>query len=196
MRSLGALSLLATTQRCNVITEIPTALAACCVLQGFAIYMIYITYLIQLVKRLFRPLKPSKSPFRICRICGATIRRGQTYCASCAVGVSRGGLIEAAKLGRIATHCLEAETLRAKTQRKHTAALAAWQPSVLPEWFNEEVSRTKIQPALAGITVPAIATALGISQSYDTDIRAGKRRPHPRHWLKLARMVGVLGADL
>jgi hypothetical protein len=131
-------------------------------------------------------------PLRICRICGATIKRGQTYCASCAVGVSREGLIEAAKLGRIATHTLEAETLRAKTQRRHAVSIAAWQPSDLPEWFNEEAYRTKIQPALAGMTVPAIATALGISQPYATDIRRGRRIPHPRHWLTMAKLGGVL----
>jgi hypothetical protein len=130
-------------------------------------------------------------PLRICRICGATIKRGQTYCASCAVGVSKEGLIEAAKLGRIATHTLEAETLRAKTQRKHSAALAAWKPSDLPEWLNQEAYRTKIQPELAGIAVPAIATALGVSEPYATDIRAGRRMPHPRHWLALERLVGV-----
>ena len=99
-------------------------------------------------------------------------------------------MIEAAKLGRIATHTLEAETLRAKTQRKHAAALAAWRPSELPEWLNEETYRTKIQPALAGITVPAIATALGISEPYATDIRKGRRLSHPRHWEALARLVG------
>jgi hypothetical protein len=70
----------------------------------------------------------------------------------------------------------------------HAAALAAWKPSELPEWLNEEAYRTKIQPALAGIAVPAIATALGVSQPYATDIRAGKRTPHPRHWLMLARI--------
>jgi hypothetical protein len=129
-------------------------------------------------------------PLRICRICGATIKRGQTYCASCAVGASREGMIEVAKLGRIATHTLEAETLRAKTQRKHAAALAAWQPSDLPEWLNEEAYRKKVQPVLVGITVPAIATALGVSGPYATDIRRGRRIPHPRHWLALARIVG------
>jgi CRISPR-associated endonuclease Cas1 len=133
-------------------------------------------------------------PLRVCRICGATIKRGQTYCASCAVGVSREGMIEAAKLGRIATHSLEAETLRAKTQRKHAAALAAWKPSELPEWLSEETYRTKIQPALAGMTVPAIATALSVSDPYATDIRAGRRVPHPRHWLTLAQLAGVLAA--
>jgi hypothetical protein len=128
-------------------------------------------------------------PLRICRICGAAIKRDQTYCATCAVGVSREGLIEAAKLGRVATHSREAEALRAKTQRKHAAALAAWQPSELPEWLTEEAYRAKIQPALAGITVPAISTALGISEPYATDIRKGRRIPHPRHWLALGQLV-------
>jgi hypothetical protein len=73
-------------------------------------------------------------------------------------------MIEAAKLGRIATHTPEAETFRARTQRKHAAALAAWNHSELPEWLNEEAYWTKIQPALAGTTVPVIATALGISE--------------------------------
>jgi hypothetical protein len=91
----------------------------------------------------------------------------------------------------LATHSLEAETLRAKTQRKHAAALAAWKPSDLPTWLNDEAYRTKIQSALAGTTVPAIATALGISEPHATDIRAGRRIPHPRHWQALAQIVGV-----
>jgi CRISPR-associated endonuclease Cas1 len=134
-------------------------------------------------------------PLCICRICGATIKRGHTYCASCAVGVSREGLIEAAKLGRIATHSRQAEALRAKTQRKHAAALAVWKPSELPEWLNEQAYRTKIQPALGELTVPAIKGALGVSEPYATDIRAGRRIPHPRHWLILSRLIGVSTTD-
>jgi len=99
-----------------------------------------------------------------------------------------------ARQGRVASHSREAESSRAETQRRHTAAIRAWKPSEIPEWFNEEAYRTRVQPALAGITVPAIMTALGISQPYATDIRAGRRCPHARHWLKLAGMVGVLGA--
>ena len=136
--------------------------------------------------------KDTLRPMRICRICGATIKQGHAYCALCAVGVAREGMIEAAKLGRIATHSRKAEALRAETQRKHAAALAAWQPTELPEWLNEDAYRTRIQPALAGITVPAIATELGVSIPYATDIRRGRRIPHPRHWLTLAKLVGVL----
>jgi len=130
-------------------------------------------------------------PLRICRICGATIKHTDTFCVPCGVDVSRKGLIEAAKLGRIATHSREAEALRAKTQRKHASALAAWSPADLPQWLNEEAYRTKVQPALAGLTVPAIKIALGISEPYATDIRAGRRIPHPRHWHALAQLSGV-----
>jgi hypothetical protein len=132
----------------------------------------------------------SLKPMRICRSCGVALHRGHTHCAACAVPVSKERFVEVARQGRVASHSREAETSRAETQRLHTAAIHAWQPSELPEWLNEAAYRTKIQPALAGITVPAIATALGVSEPYATDIRAGRRIPHPRHWEKLARLVG------
>ncbi|HVB57067.1 MAG TPA: hypothetical protein VNE63_11645, partial [Candidatus Acidoferrales bacterium] len=55
----------------------------------------------------------------------------------------------------------------------------------------EKVYREQIQPKLATFTVSAITSALGISKPYATDIRAGKRVPHPRHWLALAQLVGM-----
>lgn len=100
-------------------------------------------------------------------------------------------LAEMAKRGRVATHSREAEALRAATQRRNAAALKAWNPSNKPAWLTEEIYREKIQPRLAEITIPAIASALCISKPYATDIRRGVRVPHPRHWLTLARLVGV-----
>ena len=44
---------------------------------------------------------------------------------------------------------------------------------------------------LTGITVPFIASALGVSGPYAAEIRAGRCLPHPRHWQTLARLVGV-----
>jgi len=32
---------------------------------------------------------------------------------------------------------------------------------------------------------------LGVSVPYAADIRAGRRRPHPRYWQALARIIGV-----
>jgi hypothetical protein len=46
-------------------------------------------------------------------------------------------------------------------------------------------------PRLASVTVPAISSALGLSQPYAAEIRAGRQCPHPRHWQILARLVEV-----
>jgi hypothetical protein len=136
--------------------------------------------------------KTSVKPIRICRNCGVALYRGQTHCAACAVPVSKERFVDVARQGRIASHSRDAEISRAETQRRHKAAIRAWQPSEQPEWLSEEAYRTKIQPVLAGMTVPAISSALGISQPYATDIRAGRRRPHPRHWQTLAQLAGLL----
>jgi CRISPR-associated endonuclease Cas1 len=131
-------------------------------------------------------------PQKVCKICGISIKRSDNYCASCAVSVTRESLIKAAQYGRIASHNRGAENLRGETQRRQHAAKRAWRPSDLPEWLNEKSYREKIQPRLAEVTVPAISKALGISGGYATDIRSGRRRPHPRHWQALAQLVGNL----
>jgi hypothetical protein len=91
----------------------------------------------------------------------------------------------------VAGHSPEARTRQAEKQCRHAAELKAWKPSDKPELLTEEVYREKIQPRLASITVPAIASALGLSQPYAAEIRAGRQVPHPRHWLALAHLVGV-----
>jgi CRISPR-associated endonuclease Cas1 len=134
-----------------------------------------------------RPRPPS-----ICRGCGVSIKFGKSYCATCGVTVSREGLIEAAKLGRIAGHSPEARARQAEKQRQHAAAVKSWLPSDKPEWLTKEVFRGQIQPRLAALTVPSIASALGISEPYASLIRAKRYLPHPRHWLPLAQLVGVM----
>ena len=128
---------------------------------------------------------------KVCRVCGESIRFGRSYCASCAAAVSREGLIKAAQLGRVAGHSREARARQAEKQRRHAAAKRAWRPSDQPAWLDEQTYLQKIQPRLIGITVPFIASALGLSQPYAAEIRAGRCLPHPRHWQTLARIVGV-----
>ena len=140
------------------------------------------------------PDNPAPKVPRLCRTCGAPLKHGKSYCVSCSAPVSRANLLEAAKLGRIATHSPKAEALRAATQRRHVAERKAWQPTDSPDWLTKEVYRETILPRLAGITVPTIAATLAVSEPYATDVRAGKRVPHPHHWLKLAVLVGVSGA--
>jgi len=134
--------------------------------------------------------RPPRPP-AVCRVCGASIKFGRSYCASCAVTVSREGLIKAALLGRVAGHSREARARQAEKQRRHAAAKRAWQASSLPPWLDEDAYLRRIQPRLAGVTISVISSALGVSNPYAADIRAGRHRPHPRHWQTLARLVGV-----
>jgi len=132
------------------------------------------------------PLRPET----ICRNCGSSTR-GAQYCRACSPMALRENLINAAKLGRVATHTPKAEALRAATMRRQEAAKQAWKPSDLPEWLTEKVYREKIQPLLKGITVPILSSALGLSRPYVAEIRAGRQVPHERHWLVLSRLVRI-----
>ena len=111
---------------------------------------------------------------RVCPVCGNSLKdsRGQT-CRKCTVAVSRTNMIEAAKLGRIATHSASAEALRAATQKRHAAALSSWQPSENPPWLTDAAYRNKILPRLAHLTVASISSTLGISEPYASDIEPG-----------------------
>jgi CRISPR-associated endonuclease Cas1 len=131
-------------------------------------------------------------PERICRTCGALLKEGKTHCASCSVPISRAILIEAAKLGRIATHSPEAEAQRAATQRRQVTARKAWRAYDQPDWLTKDFYAERIQPRLSSLRISAIASALLVSRPYAAEIRAGRRRPHPRHWEALANLVGML----
>ena len=129
---------------------------------------------------------------RVCHICGNVLKRSTSRtCRKCTVDVNRKNLIEAAKRGRVATHTAGAEALRAATQRRHAAALKSWKHSDNPPWLTEGAYLSEIRPRLVELTVHTISSALGVSEPYAKDIRDGKRRPHPRHWLKLAECSGI-----
>src|SRR5215469_5229128 len=57
-------------------------------------------------------------------------------------------------------------------------------------WVEWQIDN--FQPALRRITVTAIASALNVSLPYATQIRAGRCRPHPRHWEALANWCTTL----
>jgi transcriptional regulator with XRE-family HTH domain len=49
----------------------------------------------------------------------------------------------------------------------------------------------EVQPLLRNSSLSKIASSIGVSLVYASDIRRGRRRPHPRHWQALAKLVGV-----
>jgi len=135
--------------------------------------------------------KPAPQPESVCRVCGKSVSFRRSYCSECDATTSRERIVEIAKIGRVASQGSGPRARRGETQRRHALAKMAWQPSSLPTWLSEEVYTSKIQPRLAGIANPTIMSALGISVTYAVAIRAGRRRPHPRHWQALAELVGV-----
>jgi len=153
------------------------------------------TRLTQSRKREAKGISTQKSPrsiampVNLCKICGKTIKSSDKYCRNCVPTISRENLLEAAKLGRIATHSPETEALRAATQRRQVAARKAWNPKDKPDWLDEEAYLRKVEPHLRNLTVVTIMKALQVSEPYASRIRSGGRIPHKRHWLPLAELT-------
>ena len=133
---------------------------------------------------------PAPYPRKICPGCGAATQRGR-LCPACGREVSKEKLIELAKIGRIAAQKPESQAKHAETQRRHQAAKREWLLSPKPSWPTETTYVEKIQPALKTVAISRLASTLGVSESYAADIRAGRHRPHPRHWQILANLAGI-----
>lgn len=133
---------------------------------------------------------PAPSPKNVCAGCGATTKEGKN-CPKCGREISREKLVELAKRGRVAAQSPEARRKRIETHLRHGAARRAWRSSPKPAWLTTDTYVEKIQASLAAVTILSISSTLGVSESYAADIRAGRHRPHPRHWEALAKLVGV-----
>ena len=134
--------------------------------------------------------KTASHPDKICPGCGATTRLGRN-CPKCGREISREKLIELAKVGRVAAQSPEARKKHSATQQRHEAAKRAWRSSPKLDWPDENTYKRQIQPLLATVTISALATTIGVSESYASNIRAGRHRPHPRHWQVLAKLIGL-----
>jgi hypothetical protein len=138
---------------------------------------------------------PVPSPPTICQQCGKPIKRGTESCSTCSKINSRDALLKAAQKGRIAAQQPEVLARLGEKQRSHRLAELAWKLEDKPAWLDEIMYATQVQPKLANCSISTIAMTLGISLPYAADIRAGRRRPHPRHWLALARLAGIPTVD-
>jgi hypothetical protein len=102
-------------------------------------------------------------------------------------------MVEIAKQGRIASKAPESRARLATTQRRQAFARSNWNPNSQPDWLTDDFYKNQIQPKLINGSLSQLALALGVSIVYASDIRRGRKRPHPRHWQTLARLVGVYG---
>jgi CRISPR-associated endonuclease Cas1 len=132
---------------------------------------------------------PAPHPKNVCRGCGTTTLGGR-HCPKCGRDVSREKLIELAKIGRQAALSPKSRRKHSESQRRHRTAQREWLSAPKPDWLTDGAYTENIQPKLESVTISTIASALGVSESYAADIRAGRHRPHPRHWTSLSRLVG------
>ena len=139
------------------------------------------------------PIPPAVPPPRrenLCRGCGKVIRDGRVHCAECEIPNATERLIGVARTGRALAHTPEARAREAEKQRRHADARSAWRLTGQLAPLTPEMYSDKVQPLLASLSISAIARAIGVSRWYAGRIRRGYR-PHPRHWLALAKLVGV-----
>jgi CRISPR-associated endonuclease Cas1 len=137
--------------------------------------------------------KPAPQPQNVCRVCGTPVLLGRKRCGECDAVTTRERMVEVAKIGRMTAHAAGPRARLAENQRRHAVARWSWEPSSLPGWLNEEVYTNRIQPRLKDTANPVIMSALAVSVTYAVAIRAGRRRPHPRHWETLGMLVGITG---
>lgn len=130
-------------------------------------------------------------PARVCGVCGRARRWGHTFCKACAAVAAPDRMRRVAEQSRMASQGPRAQARRAATQRRNAQAQKAWKVSEQPAWLTEQVYWDRIQPRLAELSASQVAAALGVSRQYAVNMRAGRRRPHPRHWLVLAELVGA-----
>jgi CRISPR-associated endonuclease Cas1 len=84
----------------------------------------------------------------------------------------------------------EVNQSRSKTMRQQKAERDAWEA----EHHGEHWDPADFEPvrlALADIPMSAIMAATGLSRASCVSIRTGRQSCHPRHWAKLADLVGA-----
>ena len=134
-----------------------------------------------------RVVQPTEN---LCPECGKRIRGDSSTCMRCAVPNATKNMLDAARIGRLTANGPGAQAKRAIKARQNALAQHSWRESDQPAWLTAELFAGKIQPLLSGIPMSAIRSSLGISNWYASKIRQGYR-PHPRHWLSLAKLVNV-----
>jgi CRISPR-associated endonuclease Cas1 len=135
--------------------------------------------------------KQARKQQNVCCVCGAAISVKARYCGTCAAVAATQRITEASGRGRLNAVKPEALEKRSKTMSSHRDAIRNWEPSDLPDWLDDEVYTTKIQPVLDRLSKSAIAKALGVTKDYAYEIARGDKIPHRRHWARLAELVGV-----
>lgn len=125
-----------------------------------------------------------------CIECGAEIKPHRQYCDVCfadylpgSIANAHAALEDQRARGASTAHSPQANQRRGQKNAAHYRANAAFVDSGALDYQRD------IAPHLQRFSAREIARATGLSVSYASFIRAGRRIPHARHWPRLAALV-------
>ena len=138
------------------------------------------------------PVSPhTPQPENVCLECGKVVATDSARCVSCARESFGDRMREISKQGRIASKSPQSRARLSATQHRQANARWNWNASGQPAWLSEDTYKSRIQPLLKNASLSQIGSTMGVSVTYASEIRKGKRCPHPRHWQALADLCGV-----
>ncbi|NYF89922.1 hypothetical protein HDF08_001989 [Edaphobacter lichenicola] len=126
----------------------------------------------------------------VCNDCGTPIINANEKCRVCSVEESKRRLKAVATEGRVVSRSANAQVKRSTTQIANQVEIREWSPSDQPSWLTAEFYAENIQPQISSLSCSSITTRLAVSRGYAGEIRQG-RVPHPRHWMALAKLIGL-----
>jgi hypothetical protein len=133
-------------------------------------------------------------PGRRCKRCGGELpHRSRVYCDDCLPHYQRDLYQALAETGRAAVAERRAEGVdpsHGGDAAERRGAKSARRKRVSREWetahpgtiADRELFHREILPTLQGVPLSDLVRATGLTHSYLSQIRRGKKVPHPRHW--------------
>jgi hypothetical protein len=128
---------------------------------------------------------------RVCTRCGRILKKGGELCRKCADQDLAKSFAAVLTKGRLTSHGGKARTKRAATLRRNAEAVRQWNPGELPTWLTARTFASQVVPALKTQRTVDVSRCLASSVAYAAQVRSGERLPHARHWVALARLVGL-----
>jgi hypothetical protein len=132
------------------------------------------------------PIVEVPKPDRLCRGCGKQILREGRFCGDCAA-------VETLENFKVGAKLLSVQNtlpgVRVRNERTGAPSrIGNFQ--TCPLGSRGMCTRYKFNPHLPA-SRRRKRSALGVSEPYVSEIQAGKRVPHPRHWQALGTLVGM-----
>jgi hypothetical protein len=136
-------------------------------------------------------------PERRCKRCGGRLpHRDRVYCDDCLPYYQRDRYeafvaagrenVRGREAGCDPAHSGEAREKRAASNVRRKRELREWEAEHGKDPIDRSMFEREILPAIQGVPLSDLVRATGLTHVYLSQIRRGRKVPHPRHWPALA----------